>query len=148
MSRDNQGNKQTIVLHKCLIKNLRYDLVITPHRQKIGYIRSKRQTQKKTVITKEKQIIRKRFSKGGNAVSESDTNTIQELQDLEDSLNRNNPDRRPNTFSRLRSHNTIINKRKTQNKKSYINKPISLYNWHQPMRHIECYTLTVLQYKT
>ena len=33
MSRDNLGNKQT-VLHNCLIKNEKYDLVITPHRQK------------------------------------------------------------------------------------------------------------------
>ena len=47
MSRDNLGSKQTIVLHKYLIKNERYDLVITPHRQTIGKIRSKRQTQKK-----------------------------------------------------------------------------------------------------
>ena len=44
MSRDNLGSKQTIVLHKCLIKNERYDLVITPHRQTLGYFRSERQT--------------------------------------------------------------------------------------------------------
>ena len=31
-------------------------------------------------------------------------------------------------------------------KNSYINKPIRLYN--QPVGHIECYTLTVLQYIT
>ena len=79
MSRDNLGNKQIIVLHNCLIKNERYDFVITPHRQTIGCIRSKRQTQKNTIITKRKQIIRKRFSKQRNLVSESDTNTIQEL---------------------------------------------------------------------
>ena len=39
MSRDNLGNKQTIVLHNCLIENERYDPVTTPHRQTIGYKR-------------------------------------------------------------------------------------------------------------
>ena len=33
MSRDNLGSKQTFVLHNCLIKNDRHDLVITLHRQ-------------------------------------------------------------------------------------------------------------------
>ena len=41
MSRDNLGNKQTIVIHICLIRNQEYDLVITPHRQTLGYIRTK-----------------------------------------------------------------------------------------------------------
>ena len=52
MSRDNLGSKQTIIFHNCLIKIERKDLVITPHRQTIGYFRSKRQTRKKTIITK------------------------------------------------------------------------------------------------
>ena len=47
MPRDNLGNKQTIVLHNCLIKNVRYDLVITPHSQTIGQIRLKKQHKKK-----------------------------------------------------------------------------------------------------
>ena len=61
MSRDNLGSKQKIVLHKCLIKNERYDLVITPHRQTIGKIRSKRQTQKKDnhIKTKKKTNYKK-----------------------------------------------------------------------------------------
>ena len=41
MSRDNLGNKQTIVFHKCIINDKRYDLVMTPHRQTIGYLRQK-----------------------------------------------------------------------------------------------------------
>ena len=41
MSGDNIGNKQTIVIHNCLIRNQEYDLVITPHRQTLGYIRTK-----------------------------------------------------------------------------------------------------------
>ena len=44
MSLDNLGNKQTIKLHNCEKNNENYDLVITPHRQSTGYIRTKRQT--------------------------------------------------------------------------------------------------------
>ena len=32
MSLDNLGNKQTIVLHNCVLKNEKYDLVFTPHK--------------------------------------------------------------------------------------------------------------------
>ena len=38
MSLNILGNKQTIVLHNCEIINEAYDLVITPHKQTIGYI--------------------------------------------------------------------------------------------------------------
>ena len=41
------GNKQTIVIHNCEINHQKHDLVITPHKQTIGYIRTKRQTIKK-----------------------------------------------------------------------------------------------------
>ena len=82
MSRDKLGSKQTSVKHKCLDKNERHYLVFTPHRQIIGYDRSKRQTRKKTFITKHQQIIKRITSKRKNAVSESGTNTIEELQDL------------------------------------------------------------------
>ena len=47
MSFKNLGNKQTIVLHNCEIDNKKYDLVITPHTQTVGYIRTKRLTIKK-----------------------------------------------------------------------------------------------------
>ena len=43
----NLRNKQTIVLHKCKIDNQKYDLVITPRTQTVGYFRTKRQTKKK-----------------------------------------------------------------------------------------------------
>ena len=62
MSRD-LGSKQTITLHKFLIKNQRYDLVILPQKQTIGYIRSKRQTCKKTITRKQKQILKDGFQK-------------------------------------------------------------------------------------
>ena len=89
MSRDHLGNKQTITLHNCLINDERYDLVIKPHRQLIRYIRTKRQTLRKKIINKQKQIIKKRFSKRGNAVSESEFSAIQELHNLKDSINKN-----------------------------------------------------------
>ena len=61
MSRDNLGNKQTIKIHNCLINDKRYDLIITPQRQPIGHIRKKRQTLRKKIINKQKQIFEKDF---------------------------------------------------------------------------------------
>ena len=63
MSFKNLGNKQTIVLHNCEIDNKKYDLVITPHTQTVGYIRTKRQTIKRKIINKQRQITRKNFQK-------------------------------------------------------------------------------------
>ena len=56
MSQNNLGNKQTIVIQNCEINNQKYDLVITPHTQTIGYIRTKRQTIKRKIIRKQRQI--------------------------------------------------------------------------------------------
>ena len=36
-----------MVLHNCEIDNKKYDLLITPHTQTVGYIRTKRLTKKK-----------------------------------------------------------------------------------------------------
>ena len=63
MSMDNLGSKQTIVLQNCLIKNERYHLVISPHRQTIGYIRSKIQTRKKDNNNKTKTGYQKTIFK-------------------------------------------------------------------------------------
>ena len=41
MSPDNLGNKQIIILHNCEINNENNDLVVTPHKQTIEYIRTK-----------------------------------------------------------------------------------------------------------
>ena len=38
-------------------------------------------------------------------------------------------------------------KEKLKMKKIICNKPKRLYNWNQPIRHFECYTLTNLQFK-
>ena len=77
MSFKNLGNKQTIVLHHCEIDNQKYDLVITPHTQTVGYIRTKRQTIKRKIINKQKQITRKRFSKNRKIRSQQFRRTIQ-----------------------------------------------------------------------
>ena len=88
MSRDKLGSKPTLVLHNCVFRDERYHLVIKSHRQTVGYIKSKRQKRKMTRIAKQKQIFTGRFSKTGNTVSELDTNAIQELQDLKDSIDK------------------------------------------------------------
>ena len=89
MSKNYLGKKQTSVSHNCISNDKKNDLVITPHRQTIGYIRLKRHTLRKKIISKEKQIIRKRFSKRTNAISESETSAIRELHILKDSINKN-----------------------------------------------------------
>ena len=90
MSNNNLRKKQTIILHNSIINDKRYNLVVTQHRQTKGYIRTKRQTLRKKIISKQKQIIRKRVEKRRNAVSESETSEIQQLHNLKDSINKNN----------------------------------------------------------
>ena len=79
MSMNNLRSKQTIVLHNCEINNETYDLVTTPHKQTIVYILTKRQTIKRKNISKQRQTIRKRFSKRRNAVCESDVSNLDAL---------------------------------------------------------------------
>ena len=89
MSLDILGNKQTIILHNCEINNEKYDLVMTPQKQTIGYIRTKRQRITRKISSKQRQITRKKFSKRRNAVSESETSILEELYMLKDSINKN-----------------------------------------------------------
>ena len=56
MIRDNLGKKQKKNLSKCSIIEARYDLAITPHKQKEEYIRSKTQQQKQAIISKQKKL--------------------------------------------------------------------------------------------
>ena len=91
MSFKNLGKKQTFVLPNCEIENQKYDLVITPHTQTVGYIRTKRQSIKRKIVSKQRQITRKRFSKNRNAFSESETNSLDELYKLKESINKNYP---------------------------------------------------------
>ena len=59
MSLDNLENKQTIILHNFETNNEKNDLVITPHRSLTGYMRTKRQTIKQKMLSKQRQITRK-----------------------------------------------------------------------------------------
>ena len=140
MSRDNLGNKQTIIMHNCLYNDDKYDLVVTPHRLLVGYIRTKRQTLRKKIIIKQKKIVRKRFSKRRNASSESETTAIQELHNLKDSKTKNHQidDQLNFTDSKTTSPASMKGNRRIKN--CYTNKPIRLYNWNQPIRHINSNT--------
>ena len=135
MSRDNLGNKQTIIKHNCLINDEKYDLVTTPHRQSVGYIRTKRKNTKKKIINKQKQIIRKRFSERRNAVTESETTAIHELHNLKDSINKIHQIDDQLYFTDLETTSSASIKGKRKMKICYTNKPIRLYNWNQPKPH-------------
>ena len=63
MSFKNLGNKKTIVLHNCEIDNKKCDLVITPHTQTVGYIRTKRQKIKEKLLTNKDKSHEKDFQK-------------------------------------------------------------------------------------
>ena len=125
MSLDNLGNKQTIIQHNCDINNEKYDLVITPHTQSIGYIKTKRQTITRKSLSKQRQITRKRFSKQRNAVSESDTSHLEELYRLKNSVNKNYQVNDTLYFSdsETTSQSSIQGKRRI--KKTYKNKQTS-----------------------
>ena len=147
MSLNNLGNKQTIVLHNCKINNETYDLVKTPHKQTIGYFRTKLQTIKRKILSKQRQTTRKRFSNRKNAVFESEVSDLDALYKLKDTVNKNHPvyDQLYFSDSEATSHSSKQGKRRI--KKIYKNKPVRLYSWNQPIRHIEHYALTVIKRK-
>ena len=147
MSLDNLGNKQIIILLNCEINNEKYDLVDTPHKQTIEYIRTKRETITRKILSKQRKVTRKRFSKRRNAVSELETSNLEELYRLKDSLNKNYQvnDQLYFSDSETTSQSSIQGKRRI--KKTSKNKPVRLYNWNQPIKHIDNYTLTVIKHK-
>ena len=147
MSLNNLGNEQTIVLHHCKINYETYDLVITPHKQTVGYIRTKRQTIKRKVLSKQKQITRKRFSKRRNAVSQSKVSNLDALYKLKDTKNKNHPVHDQLYFSDSETTSHSSKKGKRRIKKINKNIPVRLYNWNQPIGHIEHYALTVIKRK-
>ena len=147
MSFKNLGNKQTIVLHNCEIDNQKHDLVITPHTQTVGYIRTKRQTIKRKIISKQRQITQKRFSKNRNTFFKSETNSLDELYKLKESINKNFPFHDQLCFSDSETTSNSSKRGKRRIKKQYKHKPVHLYNWNQPIRHIDSYTLTVIKRK-
>ena len=135
------------MLHNCFIDNEKYDLVITPHRQSVGYIRTKRQTLSKKIFNKQKQFIRKRFSKRRKAGSESETAAIQELHNLKESIVKTHQIDEQIFFSDSETTSQASIKSKCKIKKTLHKQAIRLYKWNQPIRHIEKYTLTVIQHK-
>ena len=145
MSLKNLGNKQTIVIHNCQIENQKYDLVITPHTQTIEYIHTKRQTLKRTIQRKQKQITRKKFSKHRNAFSDSEVSSLDALYKVEDSVNQSYPIQVSVYFSD--SETNTISSKKGKNGIKKKHKPVHLYNWSQPIRHINNYLLTVIKRK-
>ena len=147
MSFKNLQNKQTIVLHNCEIDNQKYDLVITPHTQTVGYIRTKQQTIKIKIINKQRQITRKKFSKNRNAFSESEANSLDELYKLKKSIDKNCPIHDQLYFSDSETTSNSLKRGKRRIKKQYKHKPVQLYNWNQPIRHIDSYILTVIKRK-
>ena len=147
MSLKNLGNKQTIVLHNCEIDNQKYDLVITPHTQTVGHIRTKRQTKKRKIISKQRQITRKRFSKNRNAFSESEVSSLDALYKLKESVNKNCPFHDQLYFSDSETTSNSSKRGKRRIKKLYKHKRVYLYNWNQPIRLIDNYILTVIKRK-
>ena len=147
MSLNTLGDKQTIVLHNCKINNETYDLVFTPHKQTIGYIRTKRQTIKRKILSKKRRITRKRFSKRRNAVSESEVSYLDALYKLKDTVNKNHPVHDQLYFSDSEATSHSSRQRKSRLKKIYKNKPVRVDSWNQPIRPIEHYALTVIKRK-
>ena len=148
MSFKNLGNKQTIVFHNCEIDNKKYKrLVITPHTQTVVYIRTKRQTIKRKIINKQRQITRKSFSKNRNAFSESEANSLDELYKLKESIDKNCPIHDQLNFSDSETTSNSSKKGKKRTKKQYKHKPVHLYNWNQPFRQIDSFILTVIKRK-
>ena len=123
------------------------DLVITPHTQTVEYIHTKRQTVKRTILRKQRQITRKRFSKHRNAFSESEDSSLDALYKVEDSINQTYPIQEPVYFSDSETNTISSKKGKNRIKKKHKHKPVHLYNWSQPIRHINDYILTVIKRK-
>ena len=82
-----------------------------------------------------------------NAVSESEVSNLDALYKLKDTVNKNYPvdDQLYFSDSEATSHSSKQGKRRI--KKIYKNKPVRLYSWNQPIRHIEHYALTVTNEK-
>ena len=147
MSLKNLGNQQTTVIHNCEIENQKYDLVITPHTQTFEYIHTKRQTLKRTIISKQRHITRKIFLKHRNAFSESEVSSLDLLYKIEDTINKTYPIQDSVFFSDSETTSISSKKGKNKIKKKYKHKPVELYNWIQPIRHINNYILTVVKQK-
>ena len=113
MSIKNLGNKQTIVIQSCEIDNQKYDLVINAHTQTVEYIHTKK-TLKRTIISKQRHITRKKFSKHTNAFYESEVSSFDALYKVEDSKNQTYPIQDPVYFSDSETNTISSKKEKTE----------------------------------
>ena len=102
---------------------------------------------KKKIINKQGQITGKRFSKNSNAFSESEASNLDELYKLKESIDKNCPIHDQLYFSDSETTSNSSKRGKRRIKKQYKQKPVHLYNWNQPIRHIDSYILTVIKQK-
>ena len=82
-----------------------------------------------------------------NAFSESEANSLDELYKLKESINKNCPIHDQLYFSDSETTSNSSKRGKRRIKKQYKHKPVHLYNWNQPIRHIDSYILTVIKRK-
>ena len=129
------------------MKKFKNTILLYPHTQTIEYIHTKRQTLKRTNLRKQRQITRKRFSKHRNAFSESEVSSLDALYKVEDSINQTYPIQDSVYFSDSESSTISSKKGKNRIKKKHKHKPVHLYNWSQPIGHINNYFLTVIKRK-
>ena len=121
-------HSSSLTLCQAKFRKQKNDHVITPHKQSVGYIKTKRQTLRKKIFNKQKQIIRKKFSKRRNAVSESETTAIHELHNLKDSKNNHHQTDIQLYFTDSEITSSASVKGKQKIKDCYTNKSIRLYN--------------------
>ena len=91
--------------------------------------------------------MKQKISRIWNAVSEYDSTTIKELQNLRDLFNDKLNQYMIKDFFGIKILNSIIYKCKRRIKNLYLRKPVRLYNWNQPKKRFESYTLTVLPHE-
>ena len=73
---------------------------------------------------------------------------IEELQNVRDLIDKTDkPFNNQKSFSESESTTPSSFKGKRRIKKSHLHKPLRLYNWKQPIRHTESYTVTVIPHE-
>ena len=102
---------------------------------------------KRKIISKQRQITQKRFSKNSNAFSESEVSSIDALYKLKESVIKNCPIQAQLYFPDSETTSNSSKREKRRIRKIYKHKPVHPYNWNQPIRHIDNYILTVIKRK-
>ena len=102
---------------------------------------------RKIMKSKPRQITLKRFPKIENAFSESEASSLDELYKLKETINKNFPIHDQLYFSDSETTSNSSKRGKRRIKKQHKHKPVHLYNWNQPNRHIDYYILSVIKQK-